>query len=382
MALRLNIGAGSTVIDGFIGIDRKNGQEAFPLPFTDNTVEEIRCSHLLEHLNFGDAELALRDWVRVLKVGCRIRLAVPDPRKILELMGDDPRWPYYLMGGQLDENDYHKSAWDELRLRTLMLRCGLTDIQPWEGEHIDCASHTFSLNLEGIKRMPDITTADPMQVAQTQDIKIAAVIGIPRIGWNDHWGCAVDALSPWNIPIRRHIGAFWGHNMQTVLEGCLRDGIDWVLTLDYDTMFTKRHVSRMFELFGSHPEIDALAALQTRRGCQHVLCTNGDTEIWTNGEPFKANTAHFGLTLIRVDGLKDLPKPWMWDQPSASGSWEDDDRVDCDIYFWKQWQKHGKSLYIAPDVRIGHLELMVSQLNEKMEFEQVHVGEWMNARNK
>ena len=67
--LKLNIGAGNTVIDGFTPIDRALGSEAYPLPYADSTVDEIRASHILEHFDFKQAQDALSEWVRVLKPG-------------------------------------------------------------------------------------------------------------------------------------------------------------------------------------------------------------------------------------------------------------------------------------------------------------------------
>ena len=69
-------------------------------------------------------------------------------------------------------------------------------------------------------------------------------------------------------------------------------------------------------------------------------------------------TGHFGLTLIRTKALADLPRPWIWSTPAPDGSWGDG-RVDDDIYFWRQWEAHGKTLFNANRVVVGHLELMV-----------------------
>lgn len=372
--MKLNIGSGDVKLDGFVSIDRKFGQEAYPLPFEPNSIDEIRCSHMLEHLSFDESGAALRDWHNKMKPGARIRISVPDFDKAVTDRSD-PKWPLYVMGGQIDSNDFHRSCYTREILTNHMIAAGFVNIHEWQTDNMDSSNLPFSLNLEGIK-------PTGKEAEEYQDVKIAACIGIPRIGWNDHWGCVVEALRPFGIPIRRHTGAFWSHNIQSVLEGCIADGLDWALTLDYDSMFTAKDISRMLEVFGSRPDIDALAALQTRRGCQSPLCWNGGAGVETDCRtPFKVHTAHFGLTLIRLDMLKDMPKPWFWDQPSASGSWQDDDRVDSDIYFWKQWNKHGRSLYIAPDVRIGHLEVLVSQLNNDMEFEQVHVTDWWKRRH-
>ena len=36
--LRLNLGAGTTHLDGFTNLDRKTGQEVYPLPYEDGSV--------------------------------------------------------------------------------------------------------------------------------------------------------------------------------------------------------------------------------------------------------------------------------------------------------------------------------------------------------
>lgn len=393
--MKLNIGSGDTQIDGFLPVDLKFGQPAFPLPFADNSIEEIRCSHMLEHLSFKDALDCLSDWFRKLKRGGRVRLAVPDVDRVVNSR-DSEKWQFWLMGGQMNDRDFHRSCWTRKLLQRFMESAGFVNVRPWESEGIDCASLPISLNLEGYKvndgeNLGDSAESDSapsavvenLSVPESQDVKIAGCIGIPRIGWNDHWGCVEEALRPWHIPLHRHTGAFWGHNIQTCLERLVALGIDWAFTFDYDSMFTSKDISRMLEIFGANPHIDALAALQTRRGCQQVLCSNGDNGVETDmTTPFKARTAHFGLTLIRLEMLKDMPKPWFWDQPSASGSWQDDDRVDADIYFWRQWENFGRTLYIAPDVRIGHLEVMVSGLDDELRFNQVHVQDWWKERHK
>ena len=204
-------------------------------------------------------------------------------------------------------------------------------------------------------------------------------MSIPRIGWNDCWGSVLEALSPFKIPCMRFTGAFWGQCMQRALEQCVADDLDWILTIDYDSMFTSKHLDAMFAHFGQNPKIDALAALQCRRTEGFPLMTvMGSKEVEVKaGEPILVTTAHFGLTLLRVERLKQLEKPWLWAKPDDEGSWGDN-RLDDDIWFWHQWRKSGGTIYVAPDVRIGHLEVMVSQFTPDMKAEHIHVNEWRN----
>ena len=74
--LKLNIGAGGVVIPGYTAIDRKTGQEAYPLAYPDNSVSEIRASHVLEHFSFKGVVDVLADWVRVLQPGGIVRIGV------------------------------------------------------------------------------------------------------------------------------------------------------------------------------------------------------------------------------------------------------------------------------------------------------------------
>ncbi len=165
--IRLNIGAGDTVIEGFTAIDRKLGTEAFPLDYLDDSVEEIRASHILEHFSFGDASKALEEWHRVLKPGGRLRVAVPDFDKIDKA---DPKWPFYLMGGQTHEDNFHRSVWDRDRLGAVMEAAGFDSVELWQSDNTDTASHKVSLNLEGTK-------GESKGVA----VKIAAMLSLPRI---------------------------------------------------------------------------------------------------------------------------------------------------------------------------------------------------------
>lgn len=366
--VRLNIGAGKTVIDGFTPIDRKLGHEADALEYADGSVDEIRASHVLEHFSFVGATKALKEWFRVLKPGARIRIAVPDC-EIIGTMKTDPSRMRYLFGGQVDSDDFHHSGYTSDSLRRALVEAGFLGVMPWASDNTDTASHPCSLNLEAIK--PDGETRKFI------DMKMCGVMSIPRCGFNDAWGCIHEAFAPFNIPIRRFGGAYWDQGMQTLLEGCIKDGLDWVICMDYDTLFTADHLDKMFGWFGRHSNIHALAALQPMRTLTTPLMTvQGELDIRVTGRPVRVDTAHFGLTLIRLSKLKDVPKPWFLGVPGPSGEWKPSEHTDPDIYFWIQWKKAGLSVYVAPDVRVGHIELVVSEFDEDMNHRQVSVKEW------
>jgi len=111
--MKLNIGCGSSISDGWINIDISLNiyftkipylkrtlfrldlisKETYEskwsgkyirrdvtrgLPFRSESVDFIYSSHLLEHMHKDDAEAFLRECYRVLKVGGVLRLVVPD----------------------------------------------------------------------------------------------------------------------------------------------------------------------------------------------------------------------------------------------------------------------------------------------------------------
>jgi len=378
-SIKLNIGAGSTVIEGFTAIDRKLGSEAYPLPYEDGSVDEIRASHILEHFTFGEASEAMDEWARVLKPGGRIRISVPDVDKVLALK-NDPKRLFYLMGGQMNSEDHHRSAYDSDRLAGLMRQSGFWDLKNWESPNTDCAALPISLNIEGIKG-----ERPKPKPAQSTTIKLGAYLTLPRYESVVCRSLIEKALRELRIELTTSQGVFWGQCMQRMFQKAVADEIDWILSIDSDSLFTSTQLSLLMDTLASNPHIDALAALQCRRGCPYPLLTTGELvegqTVEVSQAPFRVTTAHFGLTLIRVDSLREVPKPWFVSQPDKDGEWGDE-RLDDDIWFWHQWRKAGKNIYVAPQVSIGHMEETVVQFNEKMEPEHMYVQQWRESNVK
>ena len=84
----LNLGCGERILPGFINVDKyyQDSQvinfDIFQLPFEDNTIDGIFCAHVLEHLPFRHARLAIIEWARVLKGF--LYLGIPDVELIFE----------------------------------------------------------------------------------------------------------------------------------------------------------------------------------------------------------------------------------------------------------------------------------------------------------
>lgn len=366
---KLNLGGGYQKIPGYQNLDRKLGTEVYPLSgFADGSVDEIRASHILEHFPHGEVGAVLSDWVRALKPDGWLRIAVPDFDWIVKAysngLRDDPIIQGYLFGGQSDENDFHKALFDKVRLEKALKDAGLQDIQPWESEIQDAARLPVSLNLMG--RKPTIEEAAPQRLEV--EAKVAALTSVPRLGFQAHFGVCQKAFKcgEFEIPIYKFSGAYWEQHIQNGLALLFEKNNGWVITLDYDSIFDSEHIKELLTLAAMYPEADAIVPWQVHRGKdKNPLFSIVDRagNIRRSFDPSEFNedltqiqTGHFGLTLLKAEAVKKMPKPWFWSQPNPeNGEW-DENRMDADIYFWKKFKEAGNKAFIANTVRIGHID--------------------------
>ena len=83
--VKLDIGCGTKKKDGFIGIDRLkfDGVDVVcdvgiaPLPYADNTVEEVHSSHFVEHLSALERIHFVNELYRVMKPGAKATIITP-----------------------------------------------------------------------------------------------------------------------------------------------------------------------------------------------------------------------------------------------------------------------------------------------------------------
>jgi predicted SAM-dependent methyltransferase len=88
-SLLLNVGCGKLIKAGWVNIDCAPHDGAFyfdaldRFPIADNSVRHIHCEHFLEHLEFDDACMFLKDCYRVLTQGGTLRIIVPDAERYM-----------------------------------------------------------------------------------------------------------------------------------------------------------------------------------------------------------------------------------------------------------------------------------------------------------
>ena len=141
--IKLNLGCGHTNFgpdwDNIDIIEEPHikSHDITKLPYADNSVDVIYSSHTLEYFDRDRAIEVLREWYRVLKVGGKIYLSVPD-FDALSLAYQEKKMPLHKLLGPLygkmssKENIiYHKTVWDYQSLGEYLRIAGFRRLDKW-----------------------------------------------------------------------------------------------------------------------------------------------------------------------------------------------------------------------------------------------------------
>lgn len=158
--MKLHLGCGTKRLEGWINIDsvpecRPDVVHDItqPLPYAEQTADELLAEDLLEHFDKYIRYLVFYEWVRVLKVGGRITVQVPDFRTILFWyfkFGYD-HFVDFIFGENLWESKIyighfgnHKWGYSRKTLKEFVALFGI--------ESTDVRRTGLNLRLEGVKR--------------------------------------------------------------------------------------------------------------------------------------------------------------------------------------------------------------------------------------
>jgi hypothetical protein len=153
-------------------------------------------------------------------------------------------------------------------------------------------------------------------------------------------------------------------------------------------VFTSKTVEALLTLL-LYSGYDAIAPLQTKREANAVMFAlpgvKPEEKTTVEDDFFKkvvqpVETAHFGLTFIRTEAIKKVPKPWFLASANEQGEWTGG-HTDEDIFFWKQFAKAGNKLGLATQISVGHAELMITWPSRSVEGGKVqqHTTEFWNG---
>jgi hypothetical protein len=352
--IRLNIGAGESNLPGFIPIDHKLGHDALKLDYADGSVDEVYSSHCLEHIHHSHAYEAVKEWTRVLKPGGRIRIAVPDVRKVLrDFSADDMPTALlsaWLHGSHDVDTDRHQAEFDEQSLSSLLRLCGIETIEKWAPEYEDCSRLPMSLNLGGYKRVVKIKHK-PV---------VAMVLSTPRVGFVDFYSRLVEVARQLGWPFYQWGSTEWGKGLTCAIQNAIKDcNPDYIMCLDYDSVFDPKDCLDLLKLMQENPEYGALYPVEAHRHGDLPLGMNVINVFDYTTEITRVASGHFGCTMIRREVFETLPQPWFMSFPNVhTGEWSENS-LDADIAFWVACTLHGWHTGQANNVQIGHMELCV-----------------------
>jgi FkbM family methyltransferase len=251
-----------------------------------------------------------------------------------------------------------------------LLPRGFSRVQTWVYAHKDTGETTgqyealYQKTQERQKRQSQLA---PIYIHDEQTgakalYRVGALTSVPRLGFQAHAGALERAFG--EIPILRTRGVFWEACMQNGMNRLIRDGADYIITVDYDSIFTAEDVKELLRLVVRYPDADAIAAWQASRAISHkplagVRKDNGwggqvDTGVMKETDLTPVDNTVYGLTVIKTAAIQKMPKPWFLNVPNEDGEWEHG-KHDADSYFWWKFREAGNSLYMANRVRIGHL---------------------------
>ena len=264
-------------------------------------------------------------------------------------------------------------------LGTMLFSVGFNDIAAWPltekpKDLVECRG--FASATKDPEKYPANKPDDIGTKQAGTPLKVAAVMSVPRLGFSDNMSCTILAMNDLKIPLINVQGAFWGQCLERGIQKVIDEGADIILTIDYDTMYSKQDVDEIIRLMHEHPEASAIVPVQIGRPTKKILASmktkTGQlrelvpmTEL-RDADVMKIATGHFALTALRAKDLMDLPHPWLHDQPNLDSQWGPG-RIDADIWFWKLMERENKTVLLANRVVVGHLELLCTWPDKNLE---------------
>lgn len=106
--------------------------------FGDEIFSEIYASHVLEHFDYvSELDAVLKEWARVLQLGGKLYISVPDMDKLADLflMKDklNLQERFHVMrmmfGGQTSAYDCHKVGFNQEILETVLIKAGFINLR-------------------------------------------------------------------------------------------------------------------------------------------------------------------------------------------------------------------------------------------------------------
>ncbi len=159
-SIKLHLGCGTNKLAGWVNIDSVKSCNpdlvhdlTHPFPYQDQSVDEILAEDLLEHFDKYMRFVVFGEWARVLKIGGRVTVQVPNFKKILfryfkfgydnfvDFIFGENMWRSEVYLGHFGN---HKWGYSEKTLKEFVSLFGI--------EPVECATKGLNIRLIGEKR--------------------------------------------------------------------------------------------------------------------------------------------------------------------------------------------------------------------------------------
>lgn len=343
MKLMLGNGEPRTATQGLVYHNLRDGD----LPRAwQGQVHSISAPGVLAEYESGRVYDFLRDWSSMLIPGGELLVSVPNMPAIAKALADGKTEIDYAATIYGEGGHQRRSMWDEGGLAVALKANGFPHVERVVGE----TDYTLILRAR---------TATQSLGPDGKIRGVYGVMSVPRVGFVGNQITTTRIGVQCGIDFTFQQTVFWGQGLTIGIEEAIAKGARYVLAMDYDTYALPRHAYDLVRIMDQHPEIDALAAGQMRRGVTQLLASSdgeGYRAFMNCEEIAPATTAHFGFTLLRTEAFAELETPWFVAKPDPDGSWHEG-KIDEDITFWRdRWAGAGLKLAVCPQVCVGHFE--------------------------
>ena len=144
--MKLHLGCGKRFFPGWVHVDLAvydhidHNTHVSKLPFIESgSCDLIYASHVLEYFDREEVEECLAEWNRVLRVGGKLRIAVPDFEKLVEIYRETNELKNILgpLYGKMNihgttETIYHKTVYDFASITNVLKNRGFEKIKIYE----------------------------------------------------------------------------------------------------------------------------------------------------------------------------------------------------------------------------------------------------------
>ena len=152
--MRLHLGCGKRFFEGYIHVDIADFEHidyknpVHDLGFASNeSVDEIYCSHCLEYYDLDESLVVLKEWHRVLKKDAMLYLGVPDFDALIDIYKATKNLDFIIgpLYGRMKCNEkfiYHKSTFNYDKLKLMLEESSFKEISQWNWQehpmsHVD-----------------------------------------------------------------------------------------------------------------------------------------------------------------------------------------------------------------------------------------------------